>query len=108
MDLTEKNCVPCEGGVPALDEGEIRAMLSNLSGWQVSSGGAELRKRYQFPGFKEAVAFVGRLAELAESEGHHPDFCVGYDKVDVVLTTHAIGGLSENDFIVAAKLDRLT
>jgi len=107
MDLTKKKCVPCEGGVPALHAGQVSTMLPQLSGWSVDMEPGELRKAYKFADFKETMAFVERLAELAELEGHHPDFCVRYDRLDVVLTTHAIGGLSENDFIVAAKIDRL-
>ena len=108
MDLTAKRCVPCEGGVLALDGGQVTAMLAQVPGWRAESSCCELHKRYKFATFRQTIAFVDRLAELAESEGHHPDFCVRYDTLDVVLTTHAIGGLSENDFIVAAKIDELT
>ena len=107
MELGRKKCVPCEGGATALPAGEVDRLLSELSGWQVDPGSSELRKRYKFASFVETIAFVNRMAELAEAEGHHPDFCVRYTILDVSLTTHAIGGLSENDFILAAKIDEL-
>jgi 4a-hydroxytetrahydrobiopterin dehydratase len=107
MELGRKKCVPCEGGATALSEGEVNRLLSQLSGWQVEAESSELRKRFKFASFVENVAFVNRMAELAEAEGHHPDFCVRYTILDVSLTTHAIGGLSENDFILAAKIDGL-
>ena len=81
--------------------------MSQLSGWQIEPGALELRKRFKFTSFVETIAFVNRMAKLAEAEGHHPDFCVRYTNLDVSLTTHAIGGLSENDFILAAKIDQL-
>ena len=107
MELGKKKCVPCEGGATALSVGEVNRLLSQLSGWQVDPGGSELRKRFKFASFVENISFVNRMAELAEAEGHHPDFCVRYTILDVSLTTHAIGGLSENDFIVATKIDEL-
>ena len=107
MDLTQKRCVPCEGGTPRLGPAEVAALLPQLAGWQVIDDNGKLRKRFVFPEFKPAIAFVNRMADLAEAEGHHPDFEVHYNKVDVSIWTHAIHGLSENDFILAAKLDRL-
>ena len=107
MDLTKKRCVPCEGGVPALRAEQAEALLPQVPGWRAEAGSRELRRRFQFGSFADNMTFVGRMAELAEAEGHHPDFCVHYDELDVTLTTHAIGGLSENDFILAAKINRL-
>jgi 4a-hydroxytetrahydrobiopterin dehydratase len=107
MELGKRKCVPCEGAATTLPAGEVNRMLPQLSGWQVEAAGAELRKSYKFASFMDTVAFVNRMAELAEAEGHHPDFCVRYTSLDVSLTTHAIGGLSENDFILAAKLDQI-
>ena len=107
MELGNKKCIPCEGGATTLPAGEVNRMLSQLSGWQVEPGVSELRKRYKFASFLDTMAFVNRMAELAEAEGHHPDFCVRYTNLDVSLTTHAIGGLSENDFILAAKIEFL-
>ena len=107
MELGKKRCLPCEGGATTLAAREIEKLLSQLSGWRIEPGESELRKRYKFAKFTDAVAFVNRMAVLAEAEGHHPDFCVRYTTLDVSLTTHAIGGLSENDFILAAKIDAL-
>ena len=102
--LTSKRCVPCEGGIPALSEEEIAPLLAQLDGWNVV-GGKRLAKTYHFPDFVQALAFVNRAGAIAEDEGHHPDLYLTWGKVGVELTTHAIGGLSENDFILAAKLD---
>jgi 4a-hydroxytetrahydrobiopterin dehydratase len=90
-----------------LDATQVGILLSQVPGWRVEPGESELRKRFEFASFPATIAFVDRIAELAEAEGHHPDFCVRYKVLDVTLTTHAIGGLSENDFILAAKIDRL-
>ncbi len=106
MELTEKKCVPCEGGVPRLGIPEIETFLKKVSGWAVTSDKVnKLHKSYKFDDFLSAMAFVDKMASIAEEEGHHPDFCVHYSQVDVTIWTHAISGLSENDFILAAKLD---
>jgi 4a-hydroxytetrahydrobiopterin dehydratase len=107
MGLKEKRCVPCEGGMPALDEATTRKLLGQVSGWSTLSeaGQPRLRKRFEFVDFLAAMAFVDKVAALAEEEQHHPDFCVHYSRVDVTLWTHAVSGLSENDFILAAKID---
>ena len=110
MSLKEKRCVPCEGGTPPLDELTTRKLLGEIKGWSVTprsetEGQPRLRKRFQFVDFLAAMAFVDKMAALAEEEAHHPDFCVHYSRVDVTLWTHAVGGLSENDFILAAKID---
>ncbi len=107
MDFASKRCVPCEGGVPAMTPGEVEEALRALDGWDVRERHTRLHKHHRFEDFKEAMRFVNAMADLAEAEGHHPDFTVHYDTVDVTLFTHAVGGLSENDFILAAKLDRL-
>ena len=107
MELEKKQCLACEGGVSALPQDEVERLLSQLSGWSVEPSRSELRKRFRFAGFVETIAFVNRMADLAESEGHHPDFCVRFANLDVTLTTHAVGGLTENDFILAAKIDVL-
>jgi 4a-hydroxytetrahydrobiopterin dehydratase len=107
MDFTTKKCVPCEGGVPSKTAAEVDEALASLAGWDAREGKTQLHKHYRFKDFVEAMAFVNALAALAEAEGHHPDFSVHWNAVDVTLWTHAIGGLSENDFIVAAKLDQL-
>ena len=103
--LTSKHCVPCEGGVPALTAEEIAPLMTQLDGWSVD-GFKKLTRTYTFPDFVQALAFVNRAGAVAEEEGHHPDLFLTWGKVGVELTTHAIGGLSENDFILAAKLDQ--
>ncbi len=105
MSLKNKKCVPCDGGTPALSQERIRELLPELSGWDVRDG--KLRKDLKFADFLSAMSFLNSLAEVAEREGHHPDFCVHYDRVELTVWTHAIGGLSENDFILASKIDAL-
>ncbi len=107
MELAKKKCQPCEGGVPPLGPERVESLLTELKGWKVESGKRELHKRFEFGNFRENMKFVARVADLAEAEGHHPDFCVHYSVLDVTLTTHAVGGLSDNDFILAAKIDAL-
>lgn len=103
MDLKNKKCVPCEGGVPKLTPERVQEYLQQVAGWK--SEGEKIHKTFKFKNFSEAVKFINRMAELAESEGHHPDFAVHYNIVEVTLWTHAIGGLSENDFILATKIN---
>lgn len=105
MTLREKHCVPCEGGGPKLEPAAWQPLLAQVPAWSVE--GERLVRRFRFRDFLGAMAFVQQMAELAEAEGHHPDFCVHYNQVDVSLWTHAIGGLSENDFILAARIDEL-
>ena len=106
-NLLDKKCKPCEGGIPPLTPKEFEPMLTDLSGWTVVEN-KELQKEYIFKNFKEGIAFIDKIATLAESERHHPDISLyGYKKVKIMLSTHAIGGLSENDFILAAKIDAL-
>ncbi len=107
MDYAKKKCVPCEGGVPALSRAQVEEALRSLSGWEAQDEHRKLHRRLRFRDFREAMRFVNALADLAEAEGHHPDFTVHYNTVDVTLWTHAVGGLTENDLIVAAKLDAL-
>ena len=102
-DLTRKRCQPCHGATPRLDEKEIAELMAHLSGWSVAD--EKLHKRFRFGDFAGAIGFVDRMAAIAESEGHHPNFCVEFGSVDVRIWTHAIAGLSENDFILAAKID---
>jgi 4a-hydroxytetrahydrobiopterin dehydratase len=105
--LKDKRCVPCEGGTPPLDDATTRLLLGEVPGWTVApeAGQSRLHRRFEFVDFLAAMAFVDKVAALAEDEAHHPDFCVHYSRVDVTLWTHAVGGLSENDFILAAKID---
>ncbi len=104
-DLAKKKCVPCEGGVDKLGPDAIAHYMSMVEGWKVEAD--QLVKRYEFKNFVQAMQFVQRMADAAEEQGHHPDFCVHYSEVDVTIWTHAIGGLSENDFILAAIIDDL-
>lgn len=108
MVLTDKKCVPCEGGVPAMRKEEMARYKKELDeAWRVV-GDKKLVREFAFGGFPEAIAFVDRVAVLAEEEGHHPDVHIHYRKVVIELWTHAVGGLSENDFILAAKIDRFS
>lgn len=107
MELTQKRCIPCEGGVPALAAEQVEELQAQVPRWQVQSSNRQLHRHFKFGSFSDNMAFISRMAWLAEAEGHHPDFCVRYNHLDVTLTTHAISGLSENDFIMAAKLDQL-
>jgi 4a-hydroxytetrahydrobiopterin dehydratase len=106
-DLTDKKCVPCEGGVPPLTPVEIKKLLSNLNNWTLSTNDKEITKKYSFKNFYHVMSFVNALAWVANQEGHHPDLQVGYNYCNISFTTHAINGLSENDFICAAKIDLL-
>ncbi len=103
-DLASRTCKPCEGDTPALRGEELRKLYSQLEGWTLVSE-HHIEKEYRFPDFREALAFVNRLGEIAEQEGHHPDIFLTWGKVQVTLWTHSVGGLSENDFILAAKAD---
>lgn len=105
-DLKHKKCVPCEGGVKPLTPDEYGAYLRNeLTGW-VDVEQKQIEKEYKLKSFKEALEFVNKVGAIAESEGHHPDINIhGWNKVKLTLSTHAIGGLSENDFILASKID---
>jgi 4a-hydroxytetrahydrobiopterin dehydratase len=107
-ELTHKKCVPCEGGVPKYSREEAEAQIKGLSGWRLSPDGQRIRKDWTVKNFMAAIKFFNAVADLAEDEGHHPDLHLeGYRKVWIELWTHAIGGLSENDFILAAKIDEL-
>lgn len=106
--LTRKKCVPCEGGVPAATLDEATAQLTNLSGWRLTENNQRIRKDWVVKNFMAGMKFFNEVAQLAEADGHHPDIHLsGYRNVWIELWTHAIGGLSENDFILAAKIDQL-
>lgn len=105
MNLIKKKCVPCEGGIKPFTETEAKKYLKEIEGWSVRVN--KLTKRLVFKDFMALIKFVDSLAKLAEKEGHHPDFTVHYNKLDFEIWTHAINGLSENDFILAAKIDEL-
>ena len=103
-ELADRRCVPCRGDTPKLANPEIERLLGELSGWTVIDG--HLRKIYRFPDFVRALAFVNRLGAIAEEQGHHPEVLLGWGMARVEIWTHAIDGLSESDFILAAKADR--
>ncbi len=106
--LQAKHCVPCEGGVPKLSSAEIDHHLAALPGWQFLPEPDRIRKEWTAKHFRAGMAFLNLVAELAEQEGHHPDVHItGYRRVAIEIWTHAITGLSENDFILAAKVDAL-
>ncbi len=107
VDLTKQKCVPCEGGVEPMKREEFQQYLGQISDWEVIED-KKLAKKFKFKDFKEALAFVNKVGALAEEENHHPNiFIYGWNKVKITLTTHAIGGLSLNDFILASKIDKL-
>jgi len=106
--LTERKCLPCEGGVPPLSREECSRLMTQLTAdWQLSPDGRELQREWVFKDFYRTMSFVNALAHIANAEDHHPDLAVGYNYCRLRYSTHAIGGLSENDFICAAKIDRL-
>jgi 4a-hydroxytetrahydrobiopterin dehydratase len=104
-DLTNKNCKPCEGGVPALTQAEAKNLLMQLDAWELNDN--IISKTFAFKNYYQVIAFVNAVAWMTHREDHHPDMEVGYNKCRVEYSTHAIGGLSENDFICAAKVDAL-
>ena len=107
MNFTDKKCVPCEGSMPPFTAKQIAGYQPHISDeWAIISN-ARLCRQFKFEDFKIAMIFVNKVADLAESEGHHPDIKISWNKVTIELTTHAIKGLSENDFIIAAKIEKL-
>ena len=105
-ELTRKRCVPCEGGVPVLAPEQVRQYLAALPEWKLTADGQRLRREWRVKDFLTGLDFFNRVGQLAEAEGHHPDLhLAGYRNVAIEIWTHAIGGLSENDFILAAKID---
>ena len=106
-DLTQKNCKPCEGGVKPLDSTEIARLMQKIPQWQFVEDKQELHRSFKFKNYYQTMAFVNAVAWLAHQEDHHPDLEVSYSQCLVRYSTHAIGGLSDNDFICAAKVDAL-
>ena len=111
--LLRKRCVPCEGGEPALTKSQASKLKPQIGKeWEFtdpedkSGRGAKIRRKFKFKDFKQAMGFVNRVADLAEVEGHHPDISISWSRVTLTLWTHAVGGLSENDFIMAVKIDK--
>lgn len=104
LELSEKSCVPCRGGIPPLTREEIRPLSEQLDGWGVAEN-HHLHKLFKFPDFKNALDFVNLAGAIAEEQGHHPDIFLAWGRVEVTIWTHKIDGLTESDFIFAAKLD---
>ena len=108
MDLAEKPCTPCRGGVPPLTAQQAEELRAQSPEWALVDDAHRIERTFQFPDFREALAFVQEVGDLAESQGHHPDVSFGWGYATVTLRTKKIKGLHENDFIMAAKIDRLT
>ena len=109
-DLLNKKCLPCEGGVLPFDISEIHKYQKKVDGWDITEDENKtffLFKKFKFNNFLESQNFVNKVGEISESEGHHPDISFGWGYAEIKITTHAIKGLSENDFIVAAKIDKI-
>ena len=110
-DLADKKCIPCEGGIPGFEITEIHKYLKMVDGWEVKADEDKiyyLIKNFKFNNFIESQNFVNKVGAIAEKEGHHPDIIFGWGYAKIKITTHAIEGLSENDFILAAKIDKIT
>jgi 4a-hydroxytetrahydrobiopterin dehydratase len=106
-NLASRECVPCRGGVPPLVGEQIVELQKELKGWDVV-GEHHLKKVLKFANFREAQEFVNRVGNLAEEQGHHPDICFGWGRAEITIWTHKIDGLTESDFILAAKIDQLS
>ena len=106
-ELAGKTCTPCRGGVPPLAREQAQRYLAEAPGWTLGEDATRIERRFRFKNFAEAQAFAVRIGEIAEAEGHHPDICYGWGYCRVELQTHKIKGLHENDFIMAAKINRL-
>ena len=109
-DLADKKCIPCEGGIPSFDKSEIHKYLKKIDGWDVKSNDDKnfyLIKNFKFKNFLESQSFVNKVANIAEQENHHPDIYFGWGYCKIKIFTHAIKGLAESDFILAAKIDKI-
>ena len=110
-DLADKKCIPCEGGIPSFDLSEIHKYLKKVDGWNVKSDDEKtyyLIKEFKFNNFLESQSFVNKVGDIAEAEGHHPDISFGWGYAKIKIYTHAIKGLHESDFVLAAKVDRIS
>lgn len=105
--LLHKKCLPCEGGVAPLTRDKAEELRKQTPEWGISDDGKKIAQKFKFKNFTETISFFNKVAEIAEAENHHPDFEVHWGSMTLTLWTHAIGGLSENDFIVAAKVDSI-
>ena len=106
-ELASKTCIPCQGGVPPLSASEVREFRSEINSSWIVVEGHHLEREFEFPNFREALSFANQVGEIAEAEGHHPDLYLTWGKLRVQIWTHKIDGLTESDFILAAKLDQL-
>jgi 4a-hydroxytetrahydrobiopterin dehydratase len=107
MSLVEKECGPCRGGTAPLKPADSRKFADEIPTWKLKDAGDRISREFVFKDFVKAMKFVNKVADLAEAQGHHPDFHIHWNKVTLELWTHKIGGLHENDFILAAKIDRI-
>jgi len=107
MDLDQKKCIPCEGGLDPLSEGDAEVLMEKIPGWNLTNEGIKIHRKFLFDDFISSLDFVNKLGALAEAEGHHPDISFGWGYADIFFFTHAIGGLHENDFIMAAKANEI-
>lgn len=107
MDLNKKKCIPCEGGLEPLPKSEADDFLKKIPGWNFDNEGIKIYRKFIFDDFVSSLDFVNKLGALAETEGHHPDISLGWGYAEIFFFTHAIGGLHENDFIMAAKTNEL-
>jgi 4a-hydroxytetrahydrobiopterin dehydratase len=105
-ELSSKSCIPCRGGVPPLAGHELGVLAKQVPQWRVVDG-HHITRTFTFPDFRQALGFVNKIGEIAESEGHHPDIFLAWGRAEVTTWTHAINGLTESDFILAAKIDKL-
>ena len=108
MDITEKSCVPCRGGIDPLEAAPAQQLLASAPGWELLDGATKLSRKFELGDFVAALDLVNKIGELAESEGHHPDISFGWGYCNVLLYTHKISGLHQNDFIMAAKINELS
>ena len=106
-ELARKTCEPCRGGTPALRGNELAALRTQIPHWQVVNE-HHLTRQFSFPDFRQGLDFVNQVGEIAEQQGHHPDIFLAWGKVEIALWTHKVNGLTESDFIIAAKIDELT
>ena len=107
MSLTQKDCIPCRGDMAPLTKEQVESLLPQAEGWENSDSSTKITRRFKFKNFRDAFAFVAKVSLLAEKEGHHPDIEFGWGYCMLTLHTHAIGGLHDNDFIMAAKINAL-
>jgi 4a-hydroxytetrahydrobiopterin dehydratase len=107
MSLSEKTCVPCQGGQEPMERSQAQEMVKQVPGWDIDEEARRIVRHFKFRNFMEAVEFVNRAAQLAEQQDHHPDILLGYGYAEIWIHTHKIGGLHDNDFILAAKINEL-